>query len=516
VVSKSAFLRIHFPILIVLAFAAGVFLSSLVDLSINTFLFSFLIFSALLAYGFLTIRETEVRKFFFLFPFLVLALGLGILRYEIKDFLEIDPVLSVRVGERVTLTGLVAGEPEERESFTQVIIKIRSIAINDEETLVEGRVLARLEPYPEVSYGDIIRAAGELTIPGKFETDTGRLFDYQAYLAKDDIAFVLSFAKTEILERGKGNPIKQKLLGFKHSLINNFNKSITEPSSALLSGILLGVESSLGKDLEDKLRQTAIIHIVVLSGYNITLVARFVMGLLFFISRRKALILSVVGIALFAVMVGGGPSVVRASLMGALAAVAGATGRRYDISRALVFAGFLMIFWNPKVLVFDFGFQLSFMATLALIWLAPILEEKLTVVPNKGGLREIASATIATQLFVLPLLLFHTGELSIVGVLVNLLVLPVVPLIMLIGFTSGMLGFLTSWLAFPFAAITQLLLFYVLKVVEFFSSLPLASIRIPYFPLIFMLVLYTLYGFIFLKFSKSIPKNSKSSETTHP
>jgi len=131
-------------------------------------------------------------------------------------------------------------------------------------------------------------------------------------------------------------------------------------------------------------------------------------------------------------------------------------------------------------------------------------------------LREIASATIATQLFVLPLLLFHTGELSIVGVLVNLLVLPVVPLIMLIGFTSGMLGFLTSWLAFPFAAITQLLLFYVLKVVEFFSSLPLASIRIPYFPLIFMLVLYTLYGFIFLKFSKSIPKNSKSSETTHP
>jgi len=490
---------------IIFGFVSGVFLSSFLNLPTSSSLLLFLLSFAIFAYSFF-IKERSVKNIFIIFSVFLFLFGIGIWRYQVKDSFFVDPNLSSRVGEEVSIRGVALKDAEQKESYSSTVLEISHFNTSGVWQESQGKILLRSEPYPKILYGDQIEAEGVIKLPESFETKSGKLFDYEEYLSKDEVGLILSFAKAEVVSDENGSFVKSKLLTFKRKFVENIENSLPEPFSALMNGILLGVKSSLGKDLEDDLRKTAIIHIVVLSGYNITLVAQFVMKFLFFLSRRKALIASILGITLFAIMVGGEPSVARASLMGILALIARGAGRKYDITRALLLAGFFMILWNPKVLVFDLGFQLSFIATLALIWLAPFFEEKFKFLTSKFEFRSIASATIATQIFVFPLLLYHTGEISLVGVFVNLLVLPVIPFVMFFGFLSGALGFLFYFLAFPFAVLSHLLLLYTLKTVEFFASLPIASIQITKFPFVFVILLYSLIAFVAYRLKK--PKQS--------
>ena len=141
--------------------------------------------------------------------------------------------------------------------------------------------------------------------------------------------------------------------------------------------------------------------------------------------------------------------------------------------------------------MFDPGFQLSFLATLALILLTPHLEHWLSFVPSFGRIREFLVATLATQLFVMPLLLFSIGELSLVSVIVNVLVLPMVPVAMGLTFVAGVIGMVSSTLALPFAYLAYLSLSYIIVIAEFFSRVPLAAFSVPQFP---FWVVVTAYG----------------------
>lgn len=211
-------------------------------------------------------------------------------------------------------------------------------------------------------------------------------------------------------------------------------------------------------------------------------------------------------IILFAIMTGASATIVRASIMALLVIVARATHRTYAITRALFLAGFFMILHNPKILVFDSSFQLSFVATLGLIYLAPKIEQYFKLVPTKWQLREFATATVATQLFVLPLILYKMGELSLVALPVNMLILASVPLTMLFGFLTGMVGFIHIILSLPFAYVTHALLTYQLKVVDLFASLPFASLHIAPFPFWLALLIYIGYGILIWKLYKIKPR----------
>ncbi|TAL49344.1 ComEC family competence protein [Patescibacteria group bacterium] len=478
-------------------FLFGVFISSFSNFSFSTAIFFVFLSALLFLYRWLKVAEAETQRIFKIIALTLLFFAVGVARYEVKDLSAPHPALLERVGERASVTGVVVEEPEHRETYELYIIRASEF---DGE-----KILVRAELYPQFDYGDEVKFSGRLDRPGAIE-EGGRIFDYAAYLAKDDIYLILSFASGELVAEGGGSPVKRALLTVKFRFIGNFERRITEPASSLLSGIILGTESSLGKDLEQTFRTTGIIHIVVLSGYNITLVASSILWLLSrlcFLSRRVSLAASALGIVLFAIMVGGAPSVVRASLMAILVLLARATGRTYHVARGLVIAACAMVLWNPKVLVFDTGFELSFLATVALIWIAPLLGEKFSRITEKFALRTIVSDTVATQLFVLPLLLYKTGLFSVVSLPVNLLVLPIVPVIMFFGFFAGLLGFLAGFLAFPFAIIAQFLLTYVLKVVEWFSSLPFAAVSLTFFPAALMWFIFALYGFMLWRIYKN-------------
>ena len=190
------------------------------------------------------------------------------------------------------------------------------------------------------------------------------------------------YPSVELIESGHGNIIKRGLFSFKRTFLEKVGKVIPDPQVSLLGGLVVGAKQSLGEKLQEDFRKTGIIHIVVLSGYNVTIVAEAIMRFFSFLPFLFGISVGVIAIIFFAIMTGGSATIIRASLMAILVLLARATGRTQTITRALFIAGFLMLIHNPKILVFDSSFQLSFTATIALIYLAPKIEKHFHLVPN--------------------------------------------------------------------------------------------------------------------------------------
>ena len=278
--------------------------------------------------------------------------------------------------------------------------------------------------------------------------------------------------------------------------MEKISEVVPEPEASLLGGLLLGAKESLGKEILDDFRKVGLIHIVVLSGYNITIVAETIMRVFSFLPRTLPIIFGGGSIILFAIMTGGSATVVRASIMSLIVILGKATGRMHNAALTLFIAAFLMLLHNPRILAFDPSFQLSFLATLGLVYLSPALEKYFHFVPGKWQIRELFLSTISTQIFVMPLILYNSGNFSAVALPVNLLVLVFVPLTMLLGFLTGVWGFVSGTLSLFFGFLVSGLLYYDLKIVEFFSSLPFASFNIPSFPLWLMISMYIFYAVI--------------------
>lgn len=413
---------------------------------------------------------------------LIFIFALGLFRMEWASWSENNTFLEARLGEETIFTGVIAREPDERSVTTHLYVKTD-----------HGLILVTTPRGTEWKYGDLVEVTGEVERPESFETDLGRTFNYRGYLLAKGVAYMASFAEVRKIAEGKGNLVLAHIFRAKESFMEKLEAVIPEPEAGLSLGLLLGVKRALGEDLENAFRRAGIIHIVVLSGYNVMIVVAFilyVLGRIF--DRRLAVLFGLSSIALFAVMVGLGATVIRASLMASLLLFMGLTGRVYLVLRGLFVAAGIMILWNPYSLAFDVGFQLSFLATLGLILFSPYLEEKLEVLPNTVGIREFVTATLATQLFVLPLLLYQMGEFSVVAVLVNVLVLPMVPVAMLLSFFTGVSGFIFSPLSAALAFAAYLSLTYIVTAAEWFSSLPIAAFTVPPFPFFLVPIGYAL------------------------
>lgn len=430
----------------------------------------------------------------------IVATAFGIMRFDTAYGHPESPVLVGAVGMVVSLEGVVFAEPDTRDDKVLLPVSIDTFITPEGRRAVSGGVLVTAPQYPEWKYGDRVFVSGTLEYPKNFENEQGREFDYVSYLKKDGISYRMFARTASVVGGGEGSAIKEALFSFKRTFLDSISLLLPEPHSSLLGGLLVGAKESLGAELLDDFRATGIVHIVVLSGYNVTIVAEAIMRSMGFLPRVWGLSAGALSIVAFAVMTGGGATIVRASVMALLVLLARATGRTYDITRALFLAGFLMVWVDPDILVFDISFQLSFLATLGLLYLPPILEKYFSFIPARFHLRDFALATVSTQIFVLPLLLLKMGELSLVALPVNLLVLPVIPLTMLLGFLAGVSGMLVSTIALVFAFPAYLLLSYALLVVNVFSALPFASVGVGFFPLWLAILSYGAYALIVFKY----------------
>lgn len=435
-------------------------------------------------------------------PFLLFSFALGIFRMELAPVRE-DSVLKSMLGKQSTIEGVIVDEPDIRENSVHLVMRVSQSGTTEKILLVVRR-------YPEFEYGDKVRVSGKLAEPKNFEETNGRVFDYVSYLEKDGIFSKMNFPHVEVLSRGEGNRVVSSLFSIKHAFLDGVSRVLPEPHASLLGGLLVGAKHSLGKELEADFRTAGVIHIIVLSGYNITLVAYFFMSIFSFLTPPLRVASGVLSIFLFTIMTGAGAATVRASLMAGLIIFARATGRTADILHLLFIAGFFMVLVNPHILLHDPSFQLSFLATLGLLLLSEKISARLTFVPEKFLLREITAATLSTQIFVLPLLLYQTGQLSLVALPANLLILSVIPGAMFFGFLTGLFGFISTSVASLFGFVTYVFLAYILGAVDFFAHLPFAAVSVPKFSAWALLGAYFLLGiFVWRQYSKQKKTDKK-------
>lgn len=475
---------------VTISFAFGVGLSSIFDISL--FITTWLV---LIGVGLFLINKKTDSDYsnslkIFCAGLLFCALGMSRMYLEKESYLP-DPYDNLLETE-VTIEGVIVVEPDVRESTTHLTIETEAI-----------KILAIVERYSQVEYGDLVQVTGTLKKPTSFATDYDRIFLYPEYLRARGIDHTMSFSEVKVLESGHGNYFMTKLYEFKKSFMDVTEGLYREPYAGLGEGLLLGVKQALGDELEQDFRRAGIIHIVVLSGYNIMLVVLFVMYVLsFLLPFRMRMVVGIMSIISFALLVGLSATVVRASLMASLLLLSKLLDRQYLVMRALFLAGFIMLMINPYLLLYDVGFQLSFLATLGLLLCSERIGEWLSSVPTWLGIREFLVATLVTQVFVAPLILYQIGELSLVAVIVNVLVLPMVPVAMLLVFISGLVGMISVPLALPFVFLGHYSLLYIVTISQWFAASPFASVIAPVFSIWWLIILYGIIGVVVLKILK--------------
>ena len=369
------------------------------------------------------------------------------------------------VGRKVEIEGKVAEYPKLKSNTQRLVIAPK-------EALGE-RILATAKRYPEFFFGDTVHVSGALKKPENFEK-----FNYIQYLAKDGIYFLMPFADAVLVKEGDVG-FWRRLYSFRREFERNIGGALSFPQSAFASGIILGSDADMPKELNEAFIASGVSHVTALSGYNITIIVISVSLVLSYLltSRLAALLFSFGVVAMFVLMTGASPSVVRAAIMGAALLIAKYLGREGGVLPILVFAAFIMIIFNPKILAFDISFQLSFLAVLGLAYIAPFFSKKLERWPEFFKLKESFITTVSAQLTVLPLALFSFSQFSIIAPLANMLILPFVPMAMFFGFFTGAAGFISAHLAQIFAYPLWLITSYQLYVIEYFANFPFAAIK---------------------------------------
>jgi competence protein ComEC len=246
--------------------------------------------------------------------------------------------------------------------------------------------------------------------------------------------------------------------------------------ASLLTGLLTGSRGGMPEELLESFRVAGLSHIVAISGYNITIIITLVGGMLFWVPLKKRFPLLVAGIALFTLFVGASASVVRAAVMGVLGLLALQQNRKADIRLLVLWSAFFMLLINPRQLWFDAGFQLSFLAVIGLAELSRPVGKALARLPETLGIRESLTATMSAQISTLPLTMLVFKQLSLVAPFANLLVAPLIPLAMLLGFIGTVLGFAWEPLGLPPSYLAWGLLNMIIVIGKSAASLPYAAV----------------------------------------
>ncbi len=475
----------------------GVLLRSFLDLNIYFILFLFLVSVAvLITTSIHSLTKEGWPKAGVVISVFILSFALGILRFHSAEISRNDLIFESLVGQSAKFEGIVVDEPDKREKNIKL-----TVALNK-----KVKVLITTGIYSEFSYGDKISFVGKLEKPENFETDTGKIFDYINYLKKDRILYLMRSPAIARLSEHEASRFREALFDFKNYFLRRLALNLAPPKDALLGGILLGAKHTLSEDLNNAFVRTGLVHIVALSGYNISLVADNLKDILSsFLPYFISLWAGIFAIVLFVLLTGAPATAVRAGIMAVLVLFSKISGRGRDITRVLVLAGAIMILVNPYVLVFDASFQLSFLATIAIIYLSPIIEGKFKKISNFLKFREVLATTLSAQIFVLPFLLYKMGLFSILALPINLIILPLIPILMGFGFVAGLAGLVSSHLALPLIQVPQVVLSYILLVVQKSSVLPFAAYNIQNFPLWLTLFLYILlFGYIWKNYRSSL------------
>lgn len=418
----------------------------------------------------------------------VLFCGAWFRAAEAVSWWETLPQTSAHL-ERARVVGLV----EQKENTKQAILQPIACGAS---LCPSAFVLGSFPAFADIADGDILALSCALEKPERFTED----FDYPKVLAKDGVGFVCRFPKDWRKEGVSGGMFASLVRTVRVSVERTIERVIPEPESGLILGLIVGGDGRLPKEVQDGFSKTGLSHIVAVSGYNVSIIAILCMNLLIFcgLYRQKALWGALCGIFFFTVLVGAPASAVRAAIMVSIALLATRMGRVEHPINGILCAAAGMLFINPLLLRYDIGFQLSFAATLGIFLVTPF-----ALLSMRMG--DIMATTLAAELFVLPIILFHFHALPILSLLVNLCVLPLVPLAMMLGSFAFLGATLIPPMGMVFGFPAFLVSQAIITIIQFFAAQSFASISIQHFSLGMVMLWYSIVFVVLALLRRTFP-----------
>lgn len=385
-----------------------------------------------------------------------------------------------RAAPQVTLQGYVSSYPLLDDIRQRIEVTVTQMRGDGQPQPVQGIVRVTTDSLARVVYGQPLELTGRLAAPGEFEG-----FDYRAYLARQGVYSVMLDPQITRLDGPRqGAAWKRQVYALRARGEALLQRTLPEPYAALANGILLGIDAGIPEALNEQFTRTGTSHVLVISGSNVALLAGMMTA--FWgrvLGKRRAWLPALAAIALYAVLVGGDAAVVRAAIMGGLVVVASGLRRRSVALVSLAAACWAMTLVNPLAL-WQVGFQLSAMATAGLILIMPRLvgdtQRGLIAALLVDGL----AMSVAASVMVAPLLAYHFGAVSVLGLFANLLIVPVQPWIMAwgsAGVAAGVAGL--THLAQILLWVPWLGLVWTVFIVEQVAGLPGAQITVTGFGL---------------------------------
>ncbi|MCS6789081.1 MAG: ComEC family competence protein [Patescibacteria group bacterium] len=421
-------------------FLIGILIASLI--SFNS---SFLILFFIIILGFfLNIFKFNLSfKYILIFIFVLLF---GFLYFHFRIFWEQRNNFFI-YNQKIEFIGKISSDVLNFENYKKFTIKL--------ESPFHGKLDIITSKYSNYQYGDRLKING--------------IIEKSLKPNQNSVSF---YPEINFLESKPDFKLFSFLYKIKNYFLNQFKKFFSYDEQALISGIIFGQTSEFSKSFKEKMNNSGTMHIVALSGYNVGILVLIINSILIhFLGRKNILLISLFTIFCFVVMTGAESSVLRAALMFSLMIIAQNIGRIYSFWHALIFAALIMNILNPKILIYDLGFQLSFLSILGIIYFKPYFDI-LFKNNNESFLnwKENLTTTLGAQIAVLPLIFLNFGKISLFSLIANILILSFIPLLMFFGFIIGIFSFIRPF-AYIISLITSLILKYEIFIINFFGSL---------------------------------------------
>lgn len=355
-------------------------------------------------------------------------------------------------GRTITVEGVLSGDAQ-RTANGRLQVTLAHISVNQVKYV--GEVFATIYSDTELKRGDRVEVHGQLRE------------GFASYGA------ALSGGKLVATTRSP-----DAIRDIRERFASVIREVAVEPIASLGLGFVVGQRSTLPDTLDEQLKIVGLTHIVVASGYNLTILVRFMMRLLARYSRYLALTGSLLMISLFVLFSGFSPSMNRAVIVTVLGLLAWYVGRRFHPLQLIVYVAAVTACVNPMYVWSDLGWYLSFFAFAGILIVAPLVIASLYRRRAPTPFEQVIVETLSAEVMALPLIAFAFGTLPVLGLLANLLVGPFIPAAMALTALTGVAGFMLLPLANIFALPTMILIGYMVAVVEWLSGLPFAQLTL--------------------------------------
>lgn len=450
------------------------------------------IFILCVTFGLLIIKRFMFRfqtKYVYVCVIVLSGISLGLIRTEYAYTRLPDSIFDTSIGIKQELKIKVVSPVDVRESSARFIAKPIIDGVSDTQVPYIRVTLPRMN---EVTYGDVIILEG---IVVSIMTNSKTYARASESLVRRGILYEVRLPEIKSIESGKGNLFYMKLYSFGDDIKHRINVYVREPSAGFINGILLGEKHGLSDEWYDKFTNIGLTHVIVLSGYNLAIIfawTRIALRRAPFFVQHLCGAFAVIALMLVS---GAEAPAVRAAILVLTASLAALLRRQEDAGYFLSLTVLAMLLWNPFYLLYDISFQLSVAATYGLTYFAPALGRYIFNKPKFA--HELVRDTMSAQIVVLPLQLFYFGTLSWVSLFANILILPFIPILMILGAFVLIFSFV-PFLGLCAGTITTLLSDVVLSMVSFFAShTQIISISIS------LLTFFLLYALIIIFISNS-------------